>query len=334
MFPLLAAPFQEVQDATYTILLFEFALFVLMYYISKIISNTELVKWSKQAIINVFITALMALLILNGVLPFLNKLSETLATEVLTTQYPNLANDFSFQGSNYDLTDVVLMMMKQGPFACLIKTRNFMYLLYEFFFNSAPAKISYKYLEATGSGTGIYDMMFQNLFAQIVFYEVMYFLLYKILVLFKYFLFPLMFPVGVALRGFRPSRSLGAFFMALSLSFYIVFPFVYLFSMMLFPSISKCAPQIVSFDDKCSMLDPSYGDYTSLEAAKQFFSLGWEFISSSFKEGFEEFFRSVALAFCLYPFLAFSFAATTTNIGTTLFGGRIPEIGRGLIKFI
>ena len=38
--------------------------------------------------------------------------------------------------------------------------------------------------------------------------------------------------------------------------------------------------------------------------------------------------------FCIIPVVAFSIAFTFTNIGSTLLGSRLSEIGRGLVKFI
>jgi hypothetical protein len=49
---------------------------------------------------------------------------------------------------------------------------------------------------------------------------------------------------------------------------------------------------------------------------------------------FTEIIKHITSAICLFPFMAAIILMTFVLNGTTLLGGKIPEVGRGLVKLI
>ncbi len=161
-------------------------------------------------------------------------------------------------------------------------------------------------------------------------------------------------PLGILLRQFPPTRGAGAFVIAFSLGFYLIFPFSYILVTNVVPQTMAC-PMLPDFEGLESMstqgiANPNKAfDVLLWTDAHQSGFMGTISGVSSYLAGFNldplgaipdavEFTSGRAAGFsinlCCLPFLAMiitlSFILSTTN----LFGANLPEIGRGFIKLI
>lgn len=182
------------------------------------------------------------------------------------------------------------------------------------------------------------------------FYMYAFFLIGHVLNFVKYY-GGFFFSIGVALRAFPPTRGAGAYLMALAFGLYFVLPFTYiLVATTALPTVQSGllsgSCQAVGGGDKFCIVptvtDPSAYQCEGAAATNAFnvpgriqslasvmsdlvtgdnpkiFSLGQNLVS----------------ALCLLPMIAFVILMTFVLNTTNLFGGNIPEIGRGLVKLI
>ncbi|MEW6748683.1 MAG: hypothetical protein AB1295_03170 [Candidatus Micrarchaeota archaeon] len=156
------------------------------------------------------------------------------------------------------------------------------------------------------------------------------------------------FSLGVALRSFPPTRGAGAYVMALSFGLYFVFPLTYIMIATLgLPNVQSnlltfdpnaaggpeyiCAlPQPVDLTPwQCGMADA--GKITGYFGLVKSNMLD---IDSMVNVKMIDFEKYLINSICIFPFVAFVILLTFVLNTTTLFGGNIPEIGRGLVKLI
>ncbi len=329
---LIQSSLSDIYDLIYLILGVEMAAGVIYYYLAKL-GGSKYLSNAKNVFVNVLVTILLTVLMLS-IISFGEQLSKEIAKEYFNTIGVKI---LPVSVSNYDMIDLTLAILDQGPLKCLLSLRNSAFFFYGRIFTTNQASIEYGFLEGTSSKITIQGMMLENLINQLLYLEIIYFVLYKIFVVFKYILFPLLFPVGIAVRAFHPLRGVGAFLMALSFSFYFIFPFIYLYVLTYYPVNTNCL-QVSDFKNQCELLNPEFGQ--EFDVLKALARSGGIFTDNSLLGtankliNFESFIRDMVLAFCIFPFLAFAFAVMSTNILTTLLGGKMPEIGRGIVKFI
>ena len=152
------------------------------------------------------------------------------------------------------------------------------------------------------------------------------------------------FSIGVALRAFPPTRGAGAYVMALSFGLYFIFPLAYI-------TVATLSLPHVQSTLVCSSAVGSTGYACSLPAVPEIRACGSADIGSvmelpdkiranadilndfiTLKIGDLE--RHLIHAICISPMIAFVILLTFVLNTTTLFGGNIPEVGRGLVKLI
>lgn len=314
----------DIKTVCYILVLISLAIGVLLYFLSKIFQHKSLENSAKENIIESLITGFLVIIIFQA-MAYIEIESIRLSTQFI--QGTGIAGGINTEG--YDLVDLTLALMKQGPFKCLLDMRDFLNGIYFFVVSASKIESNFKMLDETGSGSGVYEFFVQNLIGTIFFLELVYFMLFKMLIMFKYVFFPLLFPAGVALRAFLPTRGIGAFLMALSISFYFVFPYTYVFALSIYPTTENCAPKVDYFEDKCDLLDAYSNEARVIDGASAFSSY-----FGTFTKSVDGFLRNVMMAVCLFPFIAFGMAVFATSTGSTILGAKMPEIGRGLVKFI
>jgi len=161
-------------------------------------------------------------------------------------------------------------------------------------------------------------------------------------------------PLGIILRQFPPTRGAGAFVLAFSLGFYIVFPLAYIMVANVAPQTFVC-PMLPEFDG----LD-DLNTYGIINPDKAYDVMMWtESHQSSIMSalsgmsgqigGFDmdpfgvvpdalEVAGGQAAGFsinlCCLPFLALMITMSFVLSSTNLFGANLPEIGRGFVKLI
>jgi len=262
------------------------------------------------------------------------------------------------------LIDWVKLYM-QSPANCVQEFMGVLYVL------SIPVEaFASVYMEifmsehASGFGVKWIAERIKNTTQSLTFYMYIYYLMTHILDFVKYFA-GFFFSVGVALRAFPPTRGAGAYMMAFSFGFYFVFPLIYvLIASMSMPHAQATTLQALGpGEEPLNPLDPSQIcaanidggiEYAcALPAVPDVDTYGCEGASAA--EALElpdkikanskaledmltfrvtDFTRHLISAICIFPLISmvvlFTFVLNTTN----LFGGNIPEIGRGLVKLI
>lgn len=184
------------------------------------------------------------------------------------------------------------------------------------------------------------------------FYMFAYYLLSHTLMFIKYYA-GFFFSVGVVLRAFPPTRGAGAYLMAITIGLYLVFPFTYILittmslpraqsAMFAVTGVAQSASGGKSLLYTCGI--PTQPDVTGLDCgtgsiAKPFELMLW---LKAYKASIQDFFdfsipelmKYIVSLVCVFPLVAFAVVFTFVLNTTNLFGGNIPEIGRGLVRLI
>jgi hypothetical protein len=198
---------------------------------------------------------------------------------------------------------------------------------------------------ASGFGVKWMSERGMNATQSLAFYMYIFYLLVHIFNFIKYYA-GFFFSIGVVLRSFPPTRGTGAYMMALSVGLYFVFPLIYILI------ASTAGPHIQStiasfqvdnaggYEYFCAVPDVSDISIMGCGAAdrpmwmvEQVKANAGE-LSSMLTIHVDSFVRHMTFAICLFPMIAFVALLTFVLNTTNLFGGNIPEIGRGLVKLI
>jgi len=249
---------------------------------------------------------------------------------------------------------------------------SFMYVLYVLSIPvEAIASIFLEiYMSEHASGFGIKWIAerITNTTQSLSFYMYIYYLLIHIFSFVKYYA-GFFFSIGVALRAFPPTRGAGAYLMAVSFGLYFVFPLAYiLMATMAMPHIysdvmepasgSIYVPDpSVATDAGRSVCNPnpdgSYEYNCALPQVTEMEPYGCgggtvggmlnmitvlranaDALNSVITVHMFDFIMHLISAICIFPLVAFVVLLTFVLNVTNLFGGNIPEIGRGLVKLI
>jgi hypothetical protein len=185
----------------------------------------------------------------------------------------------------------------------------------------------------------------------LTFYMFAYYLLTHAMMFVKYYA-GFFFSLGVALRAFPPTRGGGAYLMALSVGLYFVLPFTYILITTMSLSFAQSnfftATGVIQTASGSSIQyacnTPAVGDVSGLgcgtgSLAKQGELMGWlraskTNITDFFNFQLTEMIKHLASVMCIFPLIAFAVFFTFVLNTTSLFGGNIPEIGRGLVRLI
>ncbi|MBU0533104.1 hypothetical protein KKB44_06445 [Candidatus Micrarchaeota archaeon] len=207
---------------------------------------------------------------------------------------------------------------------------------------------------ASGFGVKWIAERIKNTTQSLTFYMYMYYLLVHILNFIKYYA-GFFFSIGVVLRAFPPTRGAGAYLMAVSFGLYFVFPLTYvMIASMSLPHAQSTMIQATGPSGTCTgavgggvsyvcalPAIPDTQEYACDSAhPAQAFELSERLFATSdaledmLSFRLTDFTRHLISSICLFPLISlvvlFTFVLNTTN----LFGGNIPEIGRGLVKLI
>ncbi|RME78959.1 MAG: hypothetical protein D6769_03645 [Methanobacteriota archaeon] len=152
-------------------------------------------------------------------------------------------------------------------------------------------------------------------------------LLWIKLLLFGVWIGPLLIAIGFALRAFPPLRGAGGYMLALGISIYFIMPIAYLFAYSSIGNIYESCQLPINQNTLLYQPPTSNNNWGFLSLLS---SLDLTYILDSISEVTAR----IIVNFCFLPLFAVAVALTTTNIGSTVFGARLSEIGRGLIKLI
>jgi len=259
--------------------------------------------------------------------------------------------------------DVVQLYM-DPPTECCVKVLDTLYIL------SIPVEASASvytevFMSEVLSGFGMKPVSerIKSTSTALIFYMYIYYILIYVLKFIKSFA-GFFFSIGVILRAFPPTRGAGAYLMAACVGFYFIFPLTYvMFATISMPHVwettsltsytgtigadAYCSDAMISghFDEICSVPDLTelgeaqcgagdtawVSDMTvRLKANRnKIISLFDPQVGSVVNIG-----RRLINSVCIVPIVALVVTMTFILNGTNLFGGNIPEIGRGLVKLI
>lgn len=184
----------------------------------------------------------------------------------------------------------------------------------------------------------------KNTTNMLTFYMFVYYLIVHMLNFIKVYWY-FLFTIGIVARSFPLTRGAGAYMMALAVGLYFVLPLAYILiaatvSMYINVEYLEWNEQnggfvgILPTVPEEGLNTCGWGDYSKisdatmwLDAHAQELNTFWDIITPSIL-------RYLGAVLCFVPLITFiiviSFVLSTTN----LFGGMIPEIGRGLVKLI
>ncbi|MFH2100524.1 MAG: hypothetical protein ABII71_00350 [Candidatus Micrarchaeota archaeon] len=237
------------------------------------------------------------------------------------------------------------------PMLCV---EEFMYILYLL---SIPVEaIASTFMEifmsehASGFGFKWLAERITNTTQMLTFYTYVYYIMYHMLDFIKYYA-GFFFSVGVILRAFPLTRGGGAYVMAISMGLYFIFPLTYI----LISAVSMphaMANMIVVDDVDSHTVDGFYvcalpqvpryledlgcgsDSASSLLRMRSILDVNRDLISDLMTVHFSELTRHLVSAMCIFPMVAFVILLTFVLNTSNLFGGNIPEIGRGLVRLI
>ncbi len=201
---------------------------------------------------------------------------------------------------------------------------------------STIARLNFSALMFDPIGAYTFGMMHEfiaNILGLLYYFKWGYKLMIKTVDFFFYIGFPILFPTGVALRAFPPTRGTGAYIMAFSIGIYFIFPIAYLLAIGVMQSPFFCPTFFLKFVPL--LLDPCETEDINIFGLAFSWVMGnLEFINVFFKEFIPGLLREVCLNLCIFPFVALMITFSFVNSGSSLFGANIPEVGRGLVKLI
>ncbi|MFN7991237.1 MAG: hypothetical protein U0R44_03705 [Candidatus Micrarchaeia archaeon] len=200
---------------------------------------------------------------------------------------------------------------------------------------------------ASGFGVKWISERISNATQSFAFYMYMFFLIVHMFNFIKYYA-GFFFSIGVAMRAFPPTRGAGAYLMAISFGLYFVFPLSYVMIATL--SLPHAQSNLITFNATasgdpgytCSLPDvPDVRTYACGAAnPERQFELGDQIRSNGdalvdmLTLRIDDFQRHLVHSICIFPMISFVVLLTFVLNTTQLFGGNIPEIGRGLVKLI
>ncbi|MBN1169815.1 hypothetical protein JXA56_02230 [Candidatus Micrarchaeota archaeon] len=208
---------------------------------------------------------------------------------------------------------------------------------------------------ASGFGVKWIAERITNTTQSMSFYMYMFYLLVHVLNFVKGYA-GFFFSIGVILRAFPPTRGGGAYLMAISFGLYFVFPLAYiLVATMALPPSDIVVPEMTTdmagsqvcqsrdgnFQYICALPEVTspqdYGCGASIGKMNDFQAQLEEnasILENMFNSKILSFTRHLISAICILPMISMVILLTFVLNATNLFGGNIPEIGRGLVKLI
>lgn len=199
---------------------------------------------------------------------------------------------------------------------------------------------------ASGFGVKWISERIINTTSSLTFYVYMFFLMVNILNFIKYYS-GFFFSIGVALRAFPPTRGAGAYLMAISFGLYFVFPLSYiLIATLSMPHVQSSIIQLNSTSSTanyfCAL--PTVPDMTLYQCGAADMGRILEYqdlikangpqLTDMLTVRIDDLNRHLVSVICIFPMIAMVILLTFVLNTTNLFGGNIPEVGRGLVKLI
>jgi hypothetical protein len=326
---------------------------VMLIMVSRLFSMRNLEQVAKTEFIYAVSTILIVVMVvgtINLIEPQLADPGNSLARDLFLLGYglPSTtpATFFSTVPSNeVTLIDWMKLYMN-APAQCV---QEFMQVLYWLEVPVAAATSLYMEIfmseQASGFGLKWVEERIMNAAQSLTFFIYINYLLGYVFDFVKYYA-GFFFSIGVALRSFPPTRGAGAYLMAMSFGLYFVFPLSYILVATF--GLPYAHSNIVQFDPNnvdatiCAL--PEVPDITDLgcgatdpgriQELPDRIRANSPTLTSMLQTSLDDFGKNLIHSICIFPMIAFVILLTFVLNTTNLFGGNIPEIGRGLVKLI
>ncbi len=327
---------EQYQIVAISIAMISVILAVLLYQISKIFNLPGLKRYSEMFIWEAFLTILLALflfLILDKVNSFLFDVSvsmfKTINLDVSNVQHK----------SPMALAREVLRTLISDCYLNMYGS----YLMARAILESMGSSLSEVGAENTKlpTSTAVYSIIWMKDLLKLF-----HFLIWTGMVMLKimYFFsayYPVLIMLGIILRAFEPTKSMGAYLISLGIGLFVVFPFGYNLGLVINYNEMLCnMPREIR--NNTEIATGFYSMFEIGENAKSFVGVVTMLKTlTDFTIGLlvaphkvVELIYAVTAVTLITPLIAFIIALSFINISTTALGGRISEIGRGLFKLI
>jgi hypothetical protein len=323
----------------------------LIYQLSKIFGISEAEKFVKGELLEAGLNIVLALALLAIIIPYLNYVSVFYAKMVF--DYKNIGFDDEFKNridqctspfscSGITVSELVIKMLySKNIRGCLERYTQSMMFLYSLSADYAYG-IQGSNVEPTGAPTDAWNTMFQNLYQQALNAYILLIFSVKALAFMNSF-GPALIALGIPLRAFAPTRSAGAFLISMGLGFMLVFPISYIFMIGNFYQEGEQLCKVSGEIDSISGLDNvnkwarggaeiSFIPNFLMSAANFLHVIAYAVggYTGLFIAGITRTYTTM----CIIPLTAFAITMTFINVNTSILGGRISEIGRGLFRLI
>ncbi len=305
-------------------------------------------------------TVLIVIIILPGIIGYLEPQLAGGSDSIARALYLSALKCRQDTPAKFDQYQTLIDWMKlylETPTRCVQRFMDILYAL------SVPVEaMTSVYMEifmsehASGFGVKWLAERITNATQSLSFYMYVYYIMVHILNFIKHYA-GFFFSVGVALRAFPPTRGTGAYLMAISLGLYFVFPLSYIvLATLSLPHAEASITGIVKVGDTDTCEVDPQGALQNFCALPEIASpetyqckgampgVVTEYVdrlrenADSLEEmatwRVNDFARHLVSAICLFPMVSLVILLTFVLNTTNLFGGNIPEIGRGLVKLI
>jgi len=237
-----------------------------------------------------------------------------------------------------------MKLYMEAPAKCVQRAMNVLYAL-EVPIGVATSLYMEIFMSEHASGFGLkwLEERIMNTAQSLSFYMYVYYIIVHTFNFVKYYA-GFFFSIGVVLRAFPPTRGAGAYVMALAFGLYFVFPLAYITSATIFlPHVRSDVVNPTATDVQYACILPAAPDLTILQCGT---SLGradehvnavkanYPKLIDMLTIQVDSLSKHIIFAICIFPLIAFTILLTFVLNTTALFGGNIPEIGRGLVKLI
>ncbi len=159
-------------------------------------------------------------------------------------------------------------------------------------------------------------------------FMIMVILLYIKILAFSTFIAPTFIYLGFMLRAFTPTRGAGGYMVAVGLAFYYVLPLSYIYVLGTLWSNETCT--LSSLSGITGFVNAT----SNVSALANLFEVYFSHRLFNIFTELSTYTANLITDQCLIPLIALAITFTFTNVTSTIFGDRLSEIGRGLIKFI
>ena len=327
----------------------------LLYMLSKVFQSNQVQQIAKSELVYAASTVFLVIVIIG----FMKGLGDDALARVASDMFRNSYNIpasgqlITEGGHQATLIDIVKLYMEPA----ITCSRNAIGILYKI---SIPSEaIASVYLEifmsehASGFGFKVITERINNATQFLQFFVFMYYLILHTLNFLNHYA-PFFIGVGVLLRAFPPTRGAGAYIIAFALGMYIVFPMTYIVgSSLALPAIK--AGQVTwtgsfayepgkGFTSGATCTLPTLGDkglklcgFMSKQKTDEYTKWlnrnKWP-ITEFLESGLFNIMKHITVTICFLPLVSMVIVMTFVLSTSNLLGGNIPEIGRGLIKFL